>query len=103
MKFTPNTQRQFCRAIEDALEFLIDDENEMLNPCIYAETGGVDRREIGFCFGAKEHMQPGDILWKMVEPHSFGDYDPTADLEDEANGICDKAWVDVVNDISANF
>tara|TARA_B110001469_G_scaffold63141_1_gene60537 strand:- start:289 stop:600 length:312 start_codon:yes stop_codon:yes gene_type:complete len=103
MKFTNETQRQFAKAITEAIEFLNDDESEIRSPCIYAETGGVGRREIGFCFGAKDHMQDGDVLWIIVEADSFGEYDASADPEDEAAGIVDNMWVDAVNDISDNI
>ena len=103
MKFTNETRRQFSKAIADAIVFLNDDESEMSDLCIYAETGGTNRREIGFHFGAEMHMQEGDILWMMIEPDSFGDYDLTADPEDEADGISDNLWVDAVQDISANM
>jgi hypothetical protein len=100
MKFTNESQRQFAKAIAEAIMFLNDEESDMSNPCIYAETGGVGRREITFCFGPKEHMQEGDVLWIMVEPDSFGEYDVSADPEDEADAITDNMWVDAVNDIS---
>ena len=104
MKFTNETQRQFSKAIADAIVFLNDDESEMSDPCMYAETGGTNRREIGFHFGAKSHMRDGDVFWIMIEPDSFaGDFDPTADPEDEATGIVDSIWVDAVQDISANM
>ena len=104
MKFTNETRRQFSKAIADAIVFLNDDESEMSDLCIYAETGGTNRREIGFHFGAKSHMRDGDVLWMMVEPVSFaGDFDPDADPEDAAIGIVDSMWVDAVQDISANM
>jgi hypothetical protein len=100
MKFTNKTAREFAKSITTAIEFLNDEESEMSNPCIYAETGGVGRRDIGFCFGAKEHMQEGDILWINVEPDSFGEYDASADLEDEADAIAANLWEDAVIEIS---
>ena len=103
MKFTNETQRQFSKAIAGAIAFLNDDESEMSDPCIYAETGGINRREIGFHLGAEMHMQEGDVLWMMIEPDSFGDYDLTADPEEEAIGIVDDMWVDAVQDISVNM
>ena len=104
MKFTNETQRQFAKSITEAIEFLNDEDSEMSDPCIYAETGGTNRREIGFHFGAKSHMRDGDVLWMMVEPDSFaGDFDPTADPEEEAHWIVDSIWVDAMQDISENM
>ena len=103
MKITNETQRQFAKSITEAIEFLNDEDSEMSDPCIYAETGGANRRDMGFHFGSKIHMQEGDVLWMMVEPDSFGDFDPSADPEDEASGIVDNMWVDAVRDISDNM
>lgn len=99
MKITNETKRQFAKSITSAIEFLNDDDTEMFNPCIYAETGGETRKEMGFHFGPEEHMQDGDILAMKIEPDSFGEYDRNADPEDEADLIASALWDDVIGEV----
>ena len=99
MKITNKTHRQFIAAIGEAITDLNNDEIPS-NPVIYAVTSGED---LGIQYGSKEHLQEGDVIWLHVEPDSFGDYDSSADPEDEAAAIYNNIGADAINDICDNI
>lgn len=99
MKITNKTHRQFVSAIAEAIKDLNSGESPQ-NPVIYAVTS---KEGLGIQYGSKAHLQEGDVIWLHVEPDSFGDYNSSADPEDEAAAIYNNMGADAINDICDNI